>query len=1107
MIPCPKHFFSNSSRLLLLLTLFIFAGCFLPLAAQTFYGNEWINTSKNYYKIKVGAEGIYRISQQVLSTTKLGLTGSHYQLFCNGKEVPLYVTTSNELGTNDYIEFYGQPNNGQFDTLLYANANWQPNPYINLFTDTATYYLTTNIFGFNERYFALANDTINAPTAPTWFWYTQQINFKNTFHPGIITQAGSFNAYSPSFDLGEGYCGALITKGNQTDLKIATPAISADADGLPQLQIGLMGRSEVAGVNPDHHFKLKISTTTLIDNTNEGYFLNAYTTSFDPSLLTSPQTTLALQALGDLADDDKISANWLRLTYPRLFDFENKKGFSFELLNDNTYLLEIVNFNAGTAPVLYDLTNRLRIPAITQAGKTIIKLPKGLNPSVNRKLYLANTTNFIPQTGAVITQIENLIPVPFYNFEQEEDSLQGDFCMVYHPDLAMGDVNQVERYLNYRKSPSGGNFTAAAVSIETLYDQFAYGTYKSPLAIRNFVNYAIDKWKIPPKQLLLLGKGVSYNKTTLDPTAYKACLVPTYGYQPSDVLLTARSATQLQPQLPIGRVSASNAAELKAYLNKLMQHESPWFAPPSCDTLTYMWRKNVLQLVQGSSAPETNTLTEQALTKQPLYKGFGIGAQQITLLAQKGDVITELPQMTQLINQGLGLITFTGGANAGSLAWNFYLLPPDVYNNEARYPVVISNAGSVGNLFNYGNNQPMSITYVMAQNAGFIGFVDKSFIIPQAQAQLFADTLLAILTQTNYGLGLGQAMLLAGNALANNPNLSPAEAQLLAQAFTLSGDPLIQAVPNPRGPELAIYESQTRYNSTADDFPLLSTPLFITEKMPGVNIKFVLHNYGQYVNDSVWLHVGRIFEDASLLMLDSIKVPIPAMLDTLELVFKNDFIDLNVNGSNVVAVFADFAGKYNEACKTNNVLYKPAEIHHYCTAYPNIPLEWTEVNPGGFPILLDAGEDGTFYTWSTGETTRTITVTQPGLYAVTVTDAFDCTAEGKAQVVFTNIFEQEELQNPKNDLQILYFPDENRLQIIAHHPDEKLLSQKTYSLQLVNAQGKIMLQHNVLPSDLATANGTTINLPTNLPVGWYLTTLYQEQRAIKSQKLLLNHRH
>src|SRR6185295_8725166 len=78
------------------------------------YNNEWIDYNKTYYKFKVGQTGLYRISQPVLAAAGLGgASAEQFQLWRNGAQVPVYTSIpSGVLGASDYIEFWGQLNDG-----------------------------------------------------------------------------------------------------------------------------------------------------------------------------------------------------------------------------------------------------------------------------------------------------------------------------------------------------------------------------------------------------------------------------------------------------------------------------------------------------------------------------------------------------------------------------------------------------------------------------------------------------------------------------------------------------------------------------------------------------------------------------------------------------------------------------------------------------------------------------------------------------------------------------------------------------------------------------------------------------------------------------------
>src|SRR6266511_2683327 len=70
--------------------------------------------------------------------------------------------------------------------------------------------------------------------------------------------------------------------------------------------------------------------------------------------------------------------------------------------------------------------------------------------------------------------------------------------------------NPVDNYKVYRSSAAGGSYSAKIYDIDQLVDQFAFGIKKHPSAIRNFIQYALNNYTMPPKFVFLMGKGVNY---------------------------------------------------------------------------------------------------------------------------------------------------------------------------------------------------------------------------------------------------------------------------------------------------------------------------------------------------------------------------------------------------------------------------------------------------------------------------------------------------------------------------------------------------------------------------------------------------------------------
>src|ERR1700754_3195408 len=191
----------------------LFTFIFLLLSIGAFaqaYNNEWIDFSKTYYKFKIPAAGLYRIPQSVISNAGLGgVPAQNFQLFRNGKEVPIYVTGSNPtapLGSADYIEFWGQQNDGAPDNPLYRNPAYQHTQYYSLETDTAVYFLVENTSGNAFHYGDVANNVAGSPLTPeTSFMYTTGSYFKSGFgypNPGFAQVVGEY-IYSSSYDIGE----------------------------------------------------------------------------------------------------------------------------------------------------------------------------------------------------------------------------------------------------------------------------------------------------------------------------------------------------------------------------------------------------------------------------------------------------------------------------------------------------------------------------------------------------------------------------------------------------------------------------------------------------------------------------------------------------------------------------------------------------------------------------------------------------------------------------------------------------------------------------------------------------------------------------------------
>ena len=113
------------------------------------FSSNWINFSQTYYKVPVAKTGIYHLNYTDLQNAGIPINSidpRRINVFHRGVEQAIFVQGQADahFDPTDYLEFYGQRNDGTLDTDIYQSPNLQPHPYYNLFTDTTAYFLTWN---------------------------------------------------------------------------------------------------------------------------------------------------------------------------------------------------------------------------------------------------------------------------------------------------------------------------------------------------------------------------------------------------------------------------------------------------------------------------------------------------------------------------------------------------------------------------------------------------------------------------------------------------------------------------------------------------------------------------------------------------------------------------------------------------------------------------------------------------------------------------------------------------------------------------------------------------------------------------------------------------
>lgn len=924
----------------------------LLLSAQSYNTNAWIDYSATYYKLKIGKTGIYRLPQSAFAANGLGdIAGSHLKVMCKGQEIPLYVSNNNTWTSGDYVEFYAQKNDGEFDTQLYQYPSWQPTPSESLFSDTLSYFLTISPNTNNLRYTDINNDISNPPTPETHYMHRAFAAYPQVFYEGKpFNIAGTNKTYS-DFDNGEGFISNVITIGNKDTFYIPTPAIYTAAATDAVFTSRVYGRSDQTALLNDHHLSIKINGNIAIDTLYGGYTALNLTQTISPTQLGT--ATTAIEVSSNELNDAVVNSNsvaWISIEYPHTFDFGGTKMFAFDIENNSDKYIEISNFQGGNNPILYDLTNNLRLQPILQGGVYKIKLNQINGGAAQRRLVLHNSDlaayctvgcqfpNCLPDQCNLWLVPSLSAPIQFTDYTQAAN--EGDYLIISHPSLRGGVIDQVSRYRDYRNSVSGGAYQAIIVNIEELYDQFAWGIAKHPLAIRYFSNFAVANWTLKPKMLFLLGKGIGYNYIAKsNKVQYAASLVPSYGAEPSDILLTTPNNVVYKNQLATGRVPAHTPNDVRIYLDKMISYESNF--DNNCDITDRQWMKHALHLAGGSNLSESESFIEKLADYRQLFEDSLLGGKVVYTYNKISEEVIQQTDLGKFVNDGLAMIMFFGHSTGNT--WNLDLGSSQDYSNHGKYPFIMTGSCFVGDIFGIvGNTETgMAEDYILADGLGAIGFLaTASFGFP-TWLHHYGENLHQQFCRNLYNQPIGSCIRQTIEELSSQfPNQEGAK--LTCQEYTFVGDPALHIAAWEK-PDLALNNSENKSSISFE-------PATITTDLSQFKVHIALANLGKTSSDSATLHLERRQPNGNLIQSINQRIAIPNYADTLHFTLPMGDAN-NAAGNNTITATIDYDNQIAETCETNNIAERALFIFSDLLV-PIVPCNYAIV--GTQPVTLHA---------------------------------------------------------------------------------------------------------------------------------------------------------
>ena len=803
---------------------------------DTLYGNEWIDYSKQYFKIKVAEDGVYRIVYQTLVSAGIPVSdfpAGQFRLYRYGVQEPLYTTTNDVFSSQDFLEFYGRKNRDEVDRYLFGDADKENiNPSYSLINDTATYYLTWEMTGSAVRYTPVPNDLNNLPPKTEFCWWTSQKTNNQYFIKRKRSDEITFSWFE-----GDGFCqdpAAATTQALSTNkLYVAGPPASMTV--------------RYVCTEGAHHQRITVNDTTFAEDNFSNWKIVTRNFSVPLSIIQTG-ANVKVQSLAGASDKQGVAE--MKLVYPRLFEFDNLAYATFSLdPSASDQYIEIQSFATnGGNPILYDLDNNTRIETTAGGGVVKAKIP----PS-------AIARRFVLVSPSAVKTVSALAPVQFRNYASET----ADYVILSNPvlfsDPAAGGADHVKAFADYRESAAGGNHQVLIADVNELYEQFSYGVRYHPIAVRNFLHWAKKQWP-GLKHAFIIGKGMDYSEFR-DPGAQAAFantlfFVPTYGSPAADIPFALNGNTISEPIVAIGRLAVTKASDIGNYLEKVKSHDLT--LQTAAQTIEdKAWMKRVIHN-SGGLAGESSSIRTYINDMANTLSNNRFGADVHTYYKTSNDPIqlSSYEQMLEQINAGVSIWTIYGHSSA--FAVDFDIGSPSVYNNKGRYPLML-----VMGCFSGLCSSPQAgigEQYLLAPDRGAIAYiasVNYSYIVA---LHTYGMEFYNRLGGNDYGKSVGEILQHTVGSLKGT-NYDGLIA-LLHQNL-LQGDPAIQVHPQ-EGPDYLIDGQTVAFN-----------PNPVGLEQSNFNVQFDLANIGQNTGGNLTLKIEQRLPDNTVITrkTDTIQAP------------------------------------------------------------------------------------------------------------------------------------------------------------------------------------------------------------------------------------------
>jgi uncharacterized repeat protein (TIGR01451 family) len=677
-------------------------------------------------KISVKHEGWYCIAQPQLIQAGLdsNVDPSLLHLYAEAIEQPIQITGASSgsggFGPQSEICFYGTGINTQY-------------------SDARVYWLAAEE-SQGQRIQDLPLSTgSNQP--PSGFPFTVELTPHTTYFSALTTAHGN-NFFGP------------LVSSTAVDETVQVHRLDPTSTRPAQLEVILQG---VILAFP-HDVSIVLNGTTLGDLTFIGQVKGKFTVDVPPGLLQNGANTVTLTAQNGEFDYSLLQS--IRIIYPHSYvadsgslTFTGRAGDELKISGFTQSTVTVLDITNPAQPV--QLTTQVAPDAAPKTDYVVnVQVPWSTGNSAVHTLIAVETDRIASAAG-----IQRNHPSHWHSAQP------GSEIVMISPGAFAGALAS----LVHAHQAEGKS--AAVVWIDDLYDEFNFGE-RSPAAIREFLQTAVNAWHTAPRYVLLNGRA------SLDPRNYLGFgyldfvptkIVPTTGLMTASDDWFSDFSDSGMPTIATGRLPVSTLAEAQLVAGRIATYEGqstngPWTSQALMvadvnDTLNFTKYSQIVQ----AQLPSTIQVTDVFATSMSIPD-----ARQAILTA---------------INSGQVLVNYSGHGSEDEWSGDglFDSGTATALTNGNSLPVFLI-MDCLNGFFQDVYEEPLAVALMLAPNGGAVAVLASSGL-NQAPPQTNLDKLVVQATMNSPQPTLGDAILQAKSGIAD---LS------VRKTYNLLGDPAMQ---------------------------------------------------------------------------------------------------------------------------------------------------------------------------------------------------------------------------------------------------------------------------------------------------------------------------